>query len=81
MFPPLTEERRRQLVRLARSMAEEGRVAIRHIRRSTRSDLSEVGESEDDIWRAEKQLQQQTDRHITMTDELLANKEQELLKI
>lgn len=81
VFPPLTEERRRQLVKMARSMAEEGRVAIRHIRRSTRSDLGELSESEDEVWRSEKKLQQQTDRHIAMTDELLANKERELLKI
>ena len=81
VFPPLTEERRRRLVKMARNMAEEGRVAIRHIRRATRSDLGELGESEDDVWRAEKKLQDHTDRHIAMTDDLLANKERELLKI
>ena len=81
VFPPLTEERRQQLVKMARSMAEEGRVSIRHIRRSTRSDLGELGESEDEVFRAEKRLQAETDRHIGMTDELLANKERELLKI
>ena len=81
VFPPLTEERRRRLVKMARNMAEEGRVAIRHIRRATRNDLGELGESEDDVWRAEKKLQDHTDRHIAMTDDLLANKERELLKI
>jgi len=81
VFPPLTEERRHQLVRMARKMAEEGRIAIRNVRRSTRDDLNEVGESEDEIWRAEKRLQEHTDHHIGLIQQILSNKERELLKI
>lgn len=81
VFPPLTEERRRELIRVARNIAEEGRVAIRHIRRSARDDMSELGESEDSVRRAEKQLQERHDRYIAKTDEVLGNKESELLEI
>ena len=81
MFPPLTEERRRDLIRVARSIAEEGRVAIRHIRRGTRDDLTELGESEDSVRRAEKRLQDHTNRYVAKTDELLKHKERELLEV
>lgn len=80
-FPSLTEERRRDLIRVARHMAEEGRVSIRNIRRSTRDDLNELGESEDDIRRAEKQLQGHHDRFIARVEEILQNKERELLEV
>ena len=81
VFPALTEERRRDLIRVARSIAEEGRIAIRHIRRGTRDDMTELGESEDSVRRAEKRLQEYTDRYVARTDELLANKERELLEV
>lgn len=81
VFPALTEERRRDLIRVARGIAEEGRIAIRHIRRGTRDDLSELGESEDSVRRAEKQLQEHTNRYVAKTDDLLANKERELLEV
>ena len=81
VFPALTEERRRDLIRVARSIAEEGRVAIRHIRRATRDDIAELGESEDSIRRAGKKLQDCTDRYIAKTDEYLANKESDLLEV
>ena len=81
VIPPLTEERRRDLIRMARQIAEEGRIAIRHVRRATRDDMGELGESEDSVWRAEKQLQEHTNRYIARTDELLANKERELLEV
>ncbi len=81
VFPALSEERRRDLVRLARNMAEEGRVTIRRIRRSVRSDLTELSESEDVLRRAEQELQEHTDRYIAQIDDLLANKERELLSI
>ena len=81
VFPILTEERRRDLIRVARNIAEEGRVAIRNIRRATRGDMTELGESEDDVRRAEKKLQVYHDRHIAKTDELLANKERQLLEV
>lgn len=81
VFPPLTEERRRELIRVVRNMAEDARIAIRNIRRSTRDDLEEVGESEDDVRRAEKKLQDATDKYIARIDELLENKEHELLEV
>ena len=81
VFPPLTEERRKELIRVVRHMAEEGRVAIRNVRRHTRDDLEEVGESEDDVRRSEKKLQDITDKYIARIDELLENKEHELLEV
>ena len=81
VIPPLTEERRRDLIKMARQIAEEGRVAIRHVRRATRDDMAELGESEDAVWRAEKQLQAHTNNYIAKTDKLLVNKERELSKV
>ncbi len=82
-FPPLTEERRKELIRLVRHMAEEGRVAIRNIRRHTKSDIEALhGEiSDDDIHRAEKELQDVTDSHVATIDSMLTNKEEELLEV
>jgi len=82
-FPPLTEERRKELIRLVRSMAEDGRVAIRNTRRHIKDSLEGLeGEvSEDDIRRAEKELQDITDGHTARIDELLEHKEQELLEV
>jgi ribosome recycling factor len=82
-FPPLTEERRRELIRVVRAMAEEGRVAVRNVRRHCKDDIEDLeGEiSEDDIRRAEKELQDITDGHTTRIDELLEHKEQELLEV
>ena len=81
VFPPLTEERRRDLIRVARTIAEDGRVAIRNIRRAGRADFEELGESEDDVHRAEKKLQDHHDQYIARIDELLENKEHELLEV
>jgi len=82
-FPPLTEERRKELIRVVRNMAEDGRVAIRNIRRHIKDDIEALeGEvSEDDIRRAEKELQDITDEHTARVDELLEHKEQELLEV
>ncbi len=84
-IPELTEERRRELIRLARSMAEEGRVAVRNIRRHEMHDLQELkkmGEvSEDDERRAEAELQKMTDAYIRRIDAALADKEAELLEV
>ncbi len=82
-FPPLTEERRKDLIRVVRNMAEEGRVAIRNTRRHIKDGLESLeGEvSEDDIRRAEKELQDITDGHTSRIDELLEHKEQELLEV
>lgn len=84
-IPELTEERRKQLIRLARGMAEEGRVAVRNIRRDEMRDLSELqkeGEiSEDDERRAEAELQQLTNSYVKRIDAALADKEAELLEV
>ncbi len=82
-FPVLTEERRRELIRVVRQMAEEGRIAIRNVRRHTKDDLEalEGDISEDDIRRAEKELQDVTDEHVKRLDDLLLHKEEELLEV
>ncbi len=84
-IPELTEERRRQLIRLARGMAEEGRISVRNIRRDEMRDLSELqkeGEiSQDDEHRAEVELQQLTNSYIKRIDAALADKEAELLEV
>lgn len=82
-FPALTEERRRELIRMVRSIAEDGRVAIRNVRRHIKDDMEALeGEiSEDDIRRGEKDLQVLTDDHVHKLDELLEHKEEELLEV
>ncbi|HXF57878.1 MAG TPA: ribosome recycling factor [Actinomycetota bacterium] len=84
-FPPLTEERRRELIKLARDRAEEGRVAVRNVRRHTKEHLERLERegqiSEDDLRRAEKELQRLTDRYVQEIDELLEHKEKELLEV
>ena len=84
-FPPLTEERRRELVRIVKNMAEEGRVAIRHVRREARKDLEGAekgGEiSADELQRAEKELDGLTHSFEREVDAALAAKEQELLEV
>lgn len=85
VFPELTEERRREYVRMARERAEEGRVAVRNVRRQAKSDIGELHEEgevgEDEQRRADRQLQTITDQHTDEIDALLANKEQELLEV
>jgi len=82
-FPPLTEERRKELIRVARNMAEEGKVSVRNVRRTSKTDMEELhGEiSDDDIRRGEDELQKLTDRFTERIDKLLANKEDELLEV
>jgi ribosome recycling factor len=84
-IPELTEERRRQFIKLARQYAEEGRVSIRNVRRDEMRDLNELmkmGEiSEDDERRAEAELQQMTDKYVRRIDESLSDKEAELLEV
>nr|PZN30244.1 MAG: ribosome recycling factor [Actinomycetota bacterium] len=83
VFPSLTEERRKELVKIVKNMAEEGRVAIRNVRRHAKADMEALhGEiSDDDIRRGEEELQKLTDRYIEKIDGLLQNKEQELLEV
>jgi ribosome recycling factor len=83
--PELTEERRKQLVRVVRQIAEEGRVAIRNIRRDVMHDLRELKEAgeagSDDEHRAEVELQKVTDARVKELDELLKHKEDEILEV
>ena len=83
-FPPLTAERRKEYVRVVKSMAEEGRVAVRNLRRSGRQELEgfeKDGEiSEDELARAEKELDKVTQSAEADIDTALAHKEQELLE-
>ncbi|HSG78648.1 MAG TPA: ribosome recycling factor [Acidimicrobiia bacterium] len=82
-FPPLTEDRRKDLVRVVKHMAEEGRVAIRNVRRHTKDDIEslEGDVSEDDVRRGEAKLQNVTDEFVARVDELLGHKEAELLEV
>ncbi len=84
-IPELTEERRRDLIRVARHMAEEGRVSVRNVRRDEMKDVHELrkeGEiSQDDEHRAEAELQQLTDAYVKRIDAALADKEAELLEV
>jgi ribosome recycling factor len=84
-IPELTEERRKQLVKVVRHIAEEGRVAVRNIRRDVMHDLRELKEAgdagSDDEHRAEVDLQKVTDTRITELDELLKHKEAEILEV
>jgi ribosome recycling factor len=80
-FPTLTEERRIELIKVVRGLAEDGRVAIRNVRRHAKDAIEAEDVSEDDIHRAEKTLQEMTDRHVERLDELLAAKEEELLEV
>jgi ribosome recycling factor len=81
----MTEERRREMIKVARSKAEEGRVAIRNVRRKAKEQLDRLvkdGEAgEDDGRRAEKELDDVTHRYVTVVDELLKHKEAELLEV
>jgi len=84
-LPPLTEERRRDLVRLVNNRLEEARVAIRNVRRDLIKDLREFEKekmiSEDDRKKAEEELQKLTDKFIETVDEIGANKEAEIMEV
>ena len=82
-FPPLTEERRKDLIKVVRNMAEDGRVAVRNVRRHAKTDMEALhGEiSDDDIRRGEDELQKLTDRFTERIDQILGNKEEELLEV
>jgi ribosome recycling factor len=84
-IPELTEERRKELVRIVRGIAEDGRVAVRNVRRDIMHDLRELKKDGDvggdDEHRAEEALQKQTDERVHEIDELLKHKEQEILEV
>ncbi len=85
VFPQLTEDRRRDLVKVARSKGEDAKVAIRNIRRRSKEELDRIskdGEAgEDDVRRAEKELDDLTATHVGAIDEAMKNKETELLDV
>jgi ribosome recycling factor len=83
-IPQLTEERRKELVKVVRHLAEEGRVAVRNVRRDAIHHLKELkkGEvSDDDERRAEEHVQKLTDQHVKEIDELLKRKEAEIMEV
>jgi ribosome recycling factor len=84
-FPPLTEERRRSFVRVVKHMAEDGRIAVRNIRRDARKQMEaaeKAGEiSADELERAEKELEKITHEHVDLIDKAFGRKEQELLEV
>ncbi|MES9824292.1 MAG: ribosome recycling factor [Candidatus Thiodiazotropha endolucinida] len=84
-MPPLTEERRKDLIRVVRHEAEGAKVAIRNIRRDANHDLKDLVKekmiSEDDERRGQDVIQSLTDQHIGQVDELLAEKEKDLMEI
>jgi ribosome recycling factor len=85
VIPALSEERRREMVKVARGKGEDARVTVRNIRRKAMDELHRIvrdGEAgEDEVSRAEKELQGTTDRYVHQIDELVKNKEAELLEV
>ncbi|HEY8486199.1 MAG TPA: ribosome recycling factor [Limnochordales bacterium] len=85
VLPQLTEERRRELVRLARKEAEEKRVAVRNVRRDVNEEIKRLEKqkeiSEDEARRCQEQIQKLTDRYIAEIDRLLESKEREIMEV
>jgi ribosome recycling factor len=85
LFPQLTEERRRELVKVAKSKGEDAKVSIRAVRRNAKDDLDKLvkdGESgEDDVHRAETELDRTTAKYVAAIDDLVKSKEIELLEV
>jgi ribosome recycling factor len=84
-FPPLTEERRREMIKIVRNDGEDGKVAIRNIRRDANSELKDLLKkkeiTEDEEKRAQEAVQKLTDKSIADIDRLLAGKEAELMEV
>lgn len=84
-FPALTEQRRKEYVKITKHMAEDGRVAVRNIRRDARKHMEAAEKaaeiSADDLERAEKELEKITHDHVDKIDKALARKEEELLEV
>ena len=84
-IPQLTEERRKELVKVIRHLAEEGRVAIRNVRRDVMHDLKELARDgdvgDDEEHRAEDRVQKLTDEHVARIEELLKRKEDEIMEV
>ncbi|HEU4530881.1 MAG TPA: ribosome recycling factor [Steroidobacteraceae bacterium] len=84
-LPPLTEERRREMTKLVRHEAENARVSVRNVRRDVMNELKEMLKekllSQDDEKRAHEEIQKLTDRHVAEIDQVLAEKEKELMQV
>jgi ribosome recycling factor len=84
-IPPLTEERRSELVKVVKKSGEESKVAIRNIRRDANEEIKKMGKngeiSEDDVRRGQEEIQKLTDRYIREVDEVIAAKEKEIMEI
>ena len=84
-FPPLTEERRKELIKIVHERAEAGRVAVRNVRRHHKDELEKLERehtiSEDELRRAEKELQRLTDQYVAEVDQVLGAKEKELSEV
>ena len=85
VIPPLSEERRREMVKVARSKGEDAKITVRNVRRKAMDELHRIvrdGEAgEDEVGRAEKELQATTDRYVHQIDDLVKHKETELLEV
>ncbi len=84
-LPALTEERRKDLIKVVRAEAENGRIAVRNVRRDANSDVKTLEKdkecTEDDVRRSEDEIQKYTDAHIKQIDEILTAKEAELMEV
>ncbi|MBP2678690.1 MAG: frr [Deltaproteobacteria bacterium] len=84
-IPPLTEERRKELAKMVRKMAEDARIAVRNVRREAIEKLKDREKkkeiSEDDVKRGQERIQKETDAHVKKVDEILKSKEQEILEV
>jgi ribosome recycling factor len=85
VFPQLTEERRKEFIKVAHKKAEDARIAIRNVRRHAKDELDRLAKDgevgEDDVTRAEKELEKVTQKNVASIDELLKHKEAELLEV
>ena len=85
VFPQLTEERRKEFIKVAHKKAEDARISIRNVRRHAKDELDKLAKDgevgEDDVTRAEKELEKITQKYVAGVDELLRHKEAELLEV
>jgi len=85
VIPPLTEERRRDLIKQIKKEVENAKIAVRNIRRDTNEDLKKLEKSseltKDDLKKAEEEMQKLTDKYIKLTDDIYKDKEKEILEV
>ncbi|GAA1240247.1 ribosome recycling factor [Prauserella halophila] len=85
VIPQLTEERRKEMVKVAKQKGEDARVSVRGVRRKAKDELDRIGKDgeagEDEVSRAEKELQNLTDKYVAQIEELVKHKESELLEV